>query len=77
MHSASSSASEVRRPSLEKLPSVMTADSVSRALRVNRKTIYEMVKANSIPGVVRVGRVIRFSRDALLAWLGVKPGAAK
>jgi excisionase family DNA binding protein len=49
---------------------VMTADSVSRVLRVNRKTVYEMVRTRSIPGVVRMGRVLRFSRAALMAWLG-------
>jgi excisionase family DNA binding protein len=67
----------LERPSLEGLGSILTTDSVARVLRVNRKTVYEMVRAGSIPGVVRLGRVIRFSRDALLAWLGVKKGESR
>jgi excisionase family DNA binding protein len=74
MHSASSSLPEVRRPSLEKLAPVMTANSVSRMLRVNRKTLYEMVRAKAIPGVVRMGRVLRFSREALTRWLAAARG---
>jgi excisionase family DNA binding protein len=74
MHSAEARVSEVRRPSLEELPSVMTADSVSRMLRVNKKTLYEMVRTRSIPGVVRMGRVLRFSREALAKWLAAARG---
>ena len=58
-------------PSLQELPPVLKVDSVARVLRVNRKTVYEMARANSIPGTVRMGRALRFSRDALLHWLGV------
>lgn len=80
MHSAEAHSPKPNRPqsertSLERLGDILTADSVSRVLRVNRKTVYEMVRAGTIPGVVRLGRVIRFSRDALLAWLGVKKSA--
>ena len=74
MHSAEAPTPEARRPSLERLPPIMTVDSVARMLRVNRKTLYEMVRTKAIPGVVRLGRVIRFSRDALLSWLGVRKG---
>jgi excisionase family DNA binding protein len=62
-----------RRPELDGEPQVMTVDSVARVLRVNRKTVYEMVRTKGIPGVVKLGRVIRFSRDALLEWLGGRP----
>ena len=41
----------------------------ARLLRVNRKTLYDAVRAGEVPGVVRVGRSIRIGRDALLGWL--------
>jgi excisionase family DNA binding protein len=53
------------------LPPVLRVSAVSRLMRVNRKTVYEMARTRSIPGAVRMGRALRFSRDALLAWLGV------
>jgi excisionase family DNA binding protein len=71
MHSPKDSTAEAEDRPVAAQHSVMTADSVSRMLRVNRKTIYEMVRTNSIPGVVRMGRALRFSRHALLRWLGV------
>jgi excisionase family DNA binding protein len=51
------------------LPSVLTVDEAARLLRVNRKTLYEAVRAGEVPGVVRVGRSIRIGRDALLRWM--------
>jgi excisionase family DNA binding protein len=54
------------------LPPVLRVSSVARLMRVNRKTVYEMVRTKSIPGVVRMGTALRFSRDALLQWLGVR-----
>lgn len=50
------------------LPKFLKADEVAKLLRVNRKTVYEAASRDEIPGVVRVGRVIRFRRDAVLAW---------
>lgn len=48
--------------------SVMTVEEVADLLRVNRKTIYEAVRLNEIPHA-RLGRSIRFCREALLRWL--------
>jgi excisionase family DNA binding protein len=50
-------------------PEILTATEVASLLRVNRKTLYEAVQRDQIPGVVRVGRVLRFHRDAVLAWI--------
>jgi excisionase family DNA binding protein len=36
---------------------------------VNRKTLYDAVRAGEAPGVVRLGRSIRIGRDALLRWM--------
>ncbi len=52
---------------VDALLSVMTAEEVAKLLRVNRKTIYDAVRAGTIP-FVRVGRLIRFRRDVVLAW---------
>jgi excisionase family DNA binding protein len=51
------------------LPPVLTVDEAARLLRVNRKTLYDAVRAGEVPGVVRVGRSIRIGREALLRWM--------
>lgn len=51
------------------LPPVLTVDEAARLLRVNRKTLYDAVRAGEVPGVVRLGRSIRIGRDALLRWM--------
>jgi excisionase family DNA binding protein len=51
------------------LPSVLTVDEVAALLRVNRKTVYELIGRGEIPGARRLGRALRFSRDAVLDWL--------
>ena len=52
------------------LPAILKAEEVAALLRVNRKTLYEAVQRDEIPGVIRVGRCVRFSRDEVLGWLG-------
>lgn len=47
----------------------MTTEEVAALLRVNRKSVYAAVLRGDLPGVHRVGRKLRFSRDAVLAWL--------
>jgi excisionase family DNA binding protein len=37
-------------------------------LGVSRSTLYQLVSANAVP-VVRVGRLVRIPRDALLRWI--------
>jgi excisionase family DNA binding protein len=51
------------------LPPVLTVDEASRLLRVNRKTLYDAVRAGVVLGVVRLRRSIRIGRDALLRWM--------
>jgi excisionase family DNA binding protein len=50
-------------------PSVLTVDEVAGLLRVNRKTVYELISRGEIPGARRLGRALRFSREAVLEWL--------
>ena len=52
------------------LPEFLKATEVAALLRVNRNTIYEAVQRDEIPGVIRVGRCLRFHRDEVLGWLG-------
>jgi len=48
---------------------VLTVPELARLLRVNAKTVYRLVRANRIPGVHRVGRLVRIHREAALRWL--------
>ena len=51
------------------LPEFLKVDELAELLRLNRKTIYEAARRDEIPGAVRVGQVLRFRRDAVLAWI--------
>jgi excisionase family DNA binding protein len=55
---------------------VLTIDEAASLLRVNRKTLYQAVKLGKVPGVVRLGRVIRLSRTALVHWMDGNGGPA-
>ena len=46
----------------------LTTEDVTAWLRVNKRTLYRMVRAGRIPAV-RVGRQWRFSKSDLDAWL--------
>jgi excisionase family DNA binding protein len=50
------------------LAPVLKVPEMAKLLRVNRKTLYEMVRKNELPGARRVGHVIRIDRDAVLEW---------
>jgi excisionase family DNA binding protein len=51
------------------LPDVITADELASLLRVNRDTVYKAIADGQIPGVRKIGRTIRISRDAVIEWL--------
>ena len=51
------------------MPAVLTVEEVADLLRIDRKTAYAAIAEGGVPGVRRVGRCIRISRDALLEWL--------
>lgn len=51
---------------------VLNADEAAALLRISRNTIYRLVEKGRLPGR-KVGREWRFSRQALLAWLGEAP----
>ncbi len=58
------------------LPEVLTVEEAAAFLRVNRKTLYEAVRLGSVPGVIRLGRVIRISKSALISWVQGNGGPA-
>jgi excisionase family DNA binding protein len=51
------------------LPPVLTVEEVADLMRIDRKTAYAAIADGDVPGVRRVGRCIRVSRDILLQWL--------
>jgi excisionase family DNA binding protein len=55
-------------------PQVLTVDELAALLRVERKTAYAAIARGEIPGVRRIGGVIRVSREAVLAWLASGQG---
>ena len=58
------------------LPEMLTVEEAASFLRVNRKTFYEAVRLGSVPGVIRLGRVIRISKAALITWVQGNGGPA-
>ncbi len=54
---------------LDDLPQFLTVDELAELLRVNRKTLYEAIAQNEIPGCRRIGRNIRICRQTVLDWL--------
>lgn len=50
---------------------VLTADEVATLLRVNVKLIRDLAMTHRLPGQ-RVGKAYRFSRSAILQWLGTE-----
>lgn len=47
---------------------ILTVDEAAALLRVNRKTLYEAIRLDQLPGaVIRLGRSIRLRREALLS----------
>ena len=57
------------------LPRILTVEEVADLMRIDRKTAYAAIACGEVPGVRRIGRCIRVSRDVLLRWL--EQGEAK
>lgn len=58
------------RPSTARDLAVLQAEDLARLLGVDRKTIYAAAERGEIPGTIRIGRLLRFSRAKVLAWIG-------
>jgi excisionase family DNA binding protein len=59
------------------LPQVLTVEEVADVMRVDRKTAYAAIAAGEVPGVRRLGRCIRVSRDVLFRWLAEGEGGPR
>ena len=44
----------------------LSIDEAAALLRVNRNTLYEAAQRNELPGVVKIGRILRVRRSALM-----------
>lgn len=51
------------------LPSLLKVGEVASILRKSTKAIYAMHERRQLPGAVRVGRQLLFSKAALVQWL--------
>ena len=56
-------------------PPLLTADELAEFLRLTRSAVYTMVARGELPGVVKIGRRLRFRREAVLEWLGRAPSS--
>ncbi|WP_342378124.1 helix-turn-helix domain-containing protein [Myxococcus stipitatus] len=54
----------------------LTVEEAAALLRVNRKTLYEAIRLGQVPGVMRLGRVLRIRRVALVEWQSGNSGPA-
>ena len=48
------------------LPDILTVEEAANLLRLNRKTLYEVIRLSRPRWAIRFGRTIRVSRSALL-----------
>ena len=56
----------------DRLPMLLTATDVADLLRTSRNAVYAMAERDQLPGVIRIGRRLRFRRDRLLDWINQK-----
>ncbi|WP_408888698.1 helix-turn-helix domain-containing protein [Myxococcus faecalis] len=57
-------------------PDFLTVEEAAALLRVNRKTLYEAIRLGQVPGIVRLGRVLRIHRTTLVEWQPGNSGPA-
>ncbi len=58
------------------LPESLTVEEAAKLLRLNRKTLYEVIRQQQPAWAIRFGRSIRVSRSALLEAFRSKGGPA-
>jgi excisionase family DNA binding protein len=66
-----------QEPSAETgLPAILVVAELAAFMRVDRKTVYELIAAGTLPGVRRCGRSLRIHRDTVLRWFADGQGRA-
>ena len=58
-------------------PDFLNTAEVCALLRISRPTLYGAIARGEVPGVLRLGRVLRFSRAALVGSEGVQACASR
>ena len=48
---------------------LLTAEELSKLLRIPKRSVYKFVQEGYIPGALRIGRHWRFREDAIEDWL--------
>lgn len=61
----------------EALPAVLRVPELAAFLRVDRKTVYELISSGALPGTRRCGRSVRIHRDTVLRWLAEGHGHSR
>ena len=51
---------------------LLTVKECAALLRVSRNSVYEAIRRDELPGVIRIGRLLRVSRRGLLEGLGLR-----
>ena len=54
-------------------PEVITVDELASRCRIGRRQAYQLVRDGVVPGVIRLGKSIRISRQAVDRWLAGEP----
>jgi excisionase family DNA binding protein len=67
-------AEATRSPQDPPEPEFLTVEELSSLLRVDRKTTYAAIARGELPGVRRIGRVVRIHRATVLEWLATGQG---
>ncbi len=55
-------------------PILLKAEQAAKLLNLSRSKFYELMTADEVPGVVRIGRSVRISRAALERWVRDRAG---
>jgi excisionase family DNA binding protein len=50
-------------------PEMVTVDELAEQMRVDRKTLYAAIRRRELPGVVRLGRVVRIHAPTFMNWI--------
>ena len=58
------------------VPVLWKAEDVAAFLGVSRDSVYQMVSRGQIPGVVHIGRRLRFDRQTVLDWIRHAPSSS-
>ena len=55
-------------------PLLLKVEEAGRLLNLGRTTVFDLIARDQLPGVVRFGRSVRVSREALERWVRERAG---